>query len=278
MSFTEDFKGVFQKSENGLIKLIVINAFLFVLANLLNQFINFYSFFSLPSNIDIFISRFWSLLTYMFLHKDFSHILFNMLWLYLMGKIFVDFMGSKRLVTVYLLGGLFGGILFLLLGNFIFKNELYGTLVGSSAGVMAVVVAIAVLAPDYIIHLMFIGPVKIKYMALISFVLTTVLDLSVNTGGKIAHIGGALFGLLYAVLYKRGTDLSTIITSFSKIFSSKNKMKVAYKRSVSNEDYNASKIQLQHKIDEILDKISNSGYESLSKEEKEILFKVSNQK
>ena len=278
MSFIEDFKGVFQKSENGLVKLIVINAFLFVLANLLNQFINFYSFFSLPSNIDIFISRFWSLLTYMFLHKDFSHILFNMLWLYLMGKIFVDFMGSKRLVTVYLLGGLFGGILFLLLGNFIFENELYGTLIGSSASVMAVVVAIAVLTPDYIVHLMFLGPIKIKYIALISFVLTTVLDLSVNTGGKIAHIGGALFGLIYSVLYKNGTDLSNIFSSFAKIFSSKSKMKVAYKRSVNDEDYNACKIQLQHSIDEVLDKISKSGYESLSKEEKEILFNVSNQK
>lgn len=279
MSFIEDFKGVFRKSENGLVRLIVINVLVFVIANVVDLFGDYFSsLFSLPFELNVFISRFWSLFTYMFLHKELFHILFNMLWLYWMGKIFVDFMGSKRLVAVYLLGGVCGGLMFLLLGNLLWGNRTSVYLMGASASVMAVVIAIAVIVPNYVIHLMFFGPVRIKYIALVSFILTSVIDLNDNTGGKIAHIGGALFGLLYAVLYKRGTDLSAIITSFSKVFSAKGKMKVAYKRSATDEDYNASKIQLQHKIDEILDKISKSGYESLSKEEKEILFKVSNQK
>ena len=274
MSFSEDFKHIFRRSDNGHVKLIVINLIVFVLCNLIDLVYPFSQLFSLAANKDVFISHFWGLFTYMFLHKDAMHILFNMLWLYWMGTIFIEFLGSRRLVVVYIIGGLCGGLLFLLLGNFLWTEGQLVLLMGASGSVMAVVVAVAALVPDYTIHLMFFGPVRLKYLALFSFVTTTLLDLNVNTGGKIAHMGGALFGLLYTLQYKRGFDM----TNITKIFERRSKMKVAYKRKVSDEDYNLSKRELQRKVDEILDKISKSGYESLSKEEKEILFKASDKK
>ena len=206
----------------------------------------------------------------MFVHTDLLHVLFNLLWLYWMGNIFLEYIGSRQLLFVYIMGGMCGGILFVLLSEFINSSFL----IGASASVMAIVVAIAVLLPEYTIHLMFIGPVRLKYVALISFILTTVIDLSQNTGGKIAHVGGALFGYLYMVQYKKGNDISKLFTSLFK----KSNMKVAYKKNISDDDYSINKIALQKRVDAILDKISKSGYESLNKEEKEVLFKASGKK
>ncbi|MBN8701741.1 MAG: rhomboid family intramembrane serine protease [Bacteroidetes bacterium] len=283
MSILDDLKNTFSNN-NSLPKLIVINAILFVLINILNLISeNFYLYFSLPSTINSLLHYPWTLLTYMFTHKDFFHFLFNMLWLYWMGIIALDFLGSKRLVAIYILGGLSGGVLFLLSYLIVLNGDSPMYLLGASGAVMAVVVAIATLVPDYEIILLLFGRVKLKYLALASFVITTLIDLNVNTGGKIAHLGGALFGLTYTFLYKRGTDLSIPITKFlllfdrnSKLFEKKSKMKVVYKNTATAQKTSTiSQTELQEKTDIILDKISKSGYESLTAEEKDILFKAS---
>src|ERR1051326_280960 len=280
MSFANDFRGVFNRSGNGLMRIIVINAIVFIVVNIFDQFLKFSSaglslvqWLALPGEISHALTHAWALITYMFLHKDFFHILFNMLWLYWIGKIFVEYAGSKRLVAVYLLGGISGGILYLLV-SFLFPLYFYNTLLlGASAGVMAVVIATAILLPDYTIHLLFFGPVRLKYLALISFILTSLLDISQNTGGKISHIGGALFGAIYMLQYKNGNDISKPVTNFldwiANLFSGKPKIKISYSRKkTSDEDYNQNQRAKQARIDQILDKISKSGYDALTKEEK----------
>jgi membrane associated rhomboid family serine protease len=238
---------------------------------------------ALPSSLELLLQRPWTLVTYMFFHLDFPHIFFNMIWLWSIGTIFVEYLGSKRLFGVYILGGISGALLYLLAANFITGLPLHGFLLGASAGVMAIVVGIAVYVPDYTVNLLLFGPVKLKWLALISFILTSIIDFSANTGGKVAHIGGALFGFLYILQYKKGRDLTRGVTAITGWFSSasgpktKSHLKVKHrKRPISDEEYNASKAVEQQVIDSILDKISKSGYDSLSKREKEILFKASN--
>ena len=292
MSFIEDLKTIFKNKGNGLVKIIAINIAIFIIINIIGALIKFSGsnkdsidiWLALPSDLSKFPTRFWTIITYMFLHLDLMHILFNMLWLFWIGKIFVEFLGSQRLVSTYLLGGVSGGLLFMLISAIVpsFSNTY---LLGASAGVMAVVVGTATLVPEYVVQLMFFGPVKLKYLALVSFVLTTLLDFSVNTGGKIAHIGGAIYGLIYITQYKKGNDFSKIVNKWINLiskafnfFGKKSKLKVSYKRTISDEEYNLNKLAQQKRMDEILDKISKSGYESLSKQEKDILFKISNNK
>ena len=273
-------------------KIIVINISIFIIINIItalekisgNNVGIIDTWLALPSDISKFTSHFWTIFTYMFLHLDLMHILFNMLWLYWVGKIFTDYLGSQRLVLTYLLGGISGGVLFISISNLFPSFYSNSFLLGASAGVMAIVVGAAILVPEYTLHLLFFGPVKLKYLALVSFLLTTILDFSVNTGGKIAHIGGAIYGIVYISQYKKGRDFTKFfyrwankITQFFKNFRKSN-MKVAYKRHVSDEEFNLNKVARQKRMDEILDKISKSGYESLNKQEKEILFKISNDK
>lgn len=234
---------------------------------------------ALPGNTVLALTHAWAFITYMFLHEGVMHILFNMLWLYWLGKIFVEYVGSKRLVAVYLLGGLSGGLLFTL-ASLLFPLYFYNTfLLGASAGVMAVVIAIATLLPEYKIHLLFFGGVPLKYLALVSFILTSILDISQNTGGKISHIGGALFGAVFMLQYKNGKDITRPVIAFldwiTSLFTGRTKIKVSYRRGANDDDYNASQKAKQEKVDAILDKISKAGYESLTKEEKDFLFKAS---
>lgn len=277
MSFGNDIKNTFTRNDNGLIRLIVINAIVFVIANIISLFYDLSIWLALPSKLSVFISHPWTIVTYMFYHKDIFHLLFNMLWLYWMGQLFVDFMGSKRLVSVYVIGGIIGGLLYFLLSGLFTSNNSLNLLLGASASVMAVVVAIAAFVPNYSLHLLLFGAVQIKYIALVSFIVTTLIDFNVNTGGKVAHIGGALFGLAYTVLYKKGNDITApfnyIIDKIKLLFtkSKASTMKVAYR----NKNTYKTKTEQQIEVDEILDKISRSGYESLTKEEKEILFKAS---
>lgn len=284
MSFIRDFKNVFTRSGNGLLKIIVITSVIFVVQNIVDNIAimsgnrpYFIQLFALPAQFISAIIQPWTLITYMFLHDGILHILFNMLWLYWIGKIFVEFVNSKRLVAVYFLGGLAGALSFLMLeAMYPMKNPM----VGASAGVTAVVIATAVLLPDYVIYLLFFGGVKLKYLALIAFVLTSLLDLSQNTGGKIAHIGGALFGAVFMLQYKKGTDITkpflVLFDRIASLFTSKPKMRISYTRKrISDEEYNVNQRLKQQKIDQILDKISKSGYDALTKEEKEFLFKAS---
>ncbi|MFH2143660.1 MAG: rhomboid family intramembrane serine protease [Bacteroidota bacterium] len=295
MSILDEIKQSF-KSGTTLIKLIYINVAVFVAVRIaylifypLNSPVSsedsFISWLAVPSNSDILLQRPWTILTYMFLHEDFMHILFNMLWLWWFGRIFLQFLDQKKLLGIYFLGGISGAIFYILAFN-IFPAFAYfvnfSICMGASASIIAIVVAISFYIPDHKINLMFIGPVKLKYIALVSIGLDILSIKSENSGGHIAHLGGALYGLLYIMSFKKGKDFTKGLNNFlMSVFtwknkSKKNQMHVSYKKPKTDMDYNAEKAKNQEEINKVLDKIAKSGYDSLTKQEKEILFKESN--
>jgi membrane associated rhomboid family serine protease len=291
MGISDDIKKSFS-SGSSLTKLIYINIAVFlaisivsIIGYLLNNqaiAINALNLFSVPSSLGALLLRPWTLLTYMFTHKDILHILFNMLWLYWFGLIFLQYLDQKKLVAVYLLGGICGAVVYIVSFNiFPAFNQVVAesVAIGASASVMAVVVAIAVYVPDYSVNLLLIGRIKIKYVALAIFILTSVMDFSVNSGGKLAHIGGALFGYVYTVNLRRGRDLgkgiNKTIDFLSTLFKPRRKLRVTYKKRATDYEYNKARIDHQEKINKILDKISKGGYDSLTKEEKDLLFRES---
>jgi membrane associated rhomboid family serine protease len=232
-----------------------------------------------PGNL---IYKPWSPITYMFTHKDIWHILFNMVWFYWFGKIFLEYFDSRKLVAVYVIGGLSGAALYILSFNiFPAFTEVVGNSVaiGASASVMAVVIAIAVYVPNYPVHLFLFGRIKIIWIALGILILTSFMDISVNSGGKLAHIGGAIFGYFFTVNIRKGKDagkwLNRIFDFLAGLFKKRKKLKVTYKRPVTDYDYNKTKTERQARINIILDKISKGGYDSISKEEKDLLFRES---
>jgi membrane associated rhomboid family serine protease len=239
------------------------------------------NYFSVPSNLSVLVSQPWSPLTYMFLHTNFLHILFNMLWLYWFGKIFLERLSSSNFVSVYILGGLVGALFYILAFNSfsVFQPmALNSYALGASASVMAIVFAITFLIPEYKVYLVFLGEVKLKYIALFSIVLDLISIPVGNAGGHIAHLGGALFGFVFIYYYKKGILITKWLeTAWEKLIDStqsKPKMKVTYRKTGHSDiDYNTRKVSDQAKVDAILDRISRSGYASLSKEEKEFLFK-----
>lgn len=300
MSIIEEIKESFRKGTT-LHKLIYLNLGLFLavqivriilfLSNAYELFPGFLNYLAVPANLEVFARRPWTLISYMFLHVDFIHILFNLLWLYWFGTVFIQELGLKKLLSTYLLGGLTGGILYVISYNLfpVFEAVRSESIaLGASASVMSVVVATATYQPDRRMHLILIGPVKIIYIALIMFILTSMVDFSVNTGGKIAHIGGALTGFLFAYYYRRGRDITRgfdrMMDSIATWFKPKDRLKVTYKRSAEQKrpaddlEYNKQKAEEQKEIDRILEKISKAGYDSLSSREKEMLFKMGNKK
>jgi membrane associated rhomboid family serine protease len=238
-----------------------------------SDFIDYYSkeLLLLPSFLPRLASHFWTPFTYMFMHAGVFHILFNMLWLYFIGQIFEEYLGNKRTIGLYLLGGLTGALFFVAAYNVFpfFAAALAGsTVVGASASVMAIIVATATLLPDYSVSLILIGPVKLKWIALFYVVIDFLSIAGPNAGGEFAHLGGALFGFIYIKQLQRGNDW---IGAIAGIFRKKSKMKIVSK----NSDRNASGKPRQDEIDRILDKITESGYGSLSKQEREILSRAS---
>lgn len=291
MTIFSEIKDSFRHG-NSLTRLIYINVGVFLLLHILLVFIYLLTsgkdlmpvleWLAVPADPASLLQKPWTLFTYMFLHKDLFHILFNILWLYWFGKVFLSYFDSRKLLNVYILGGLSGGLLYFALYNLVpvLKEQASGSMaMGASAAVMAVVIAIASYVPEHRIYVVFAGEVKIIWIALISFILSSVVDFSVNTGGKIAHIGGALFGYLFILQYKKGKDMShflnNLINHAGQIFKRKPKMRVTHKRTSDDHEYNAIKKEKQKQLDFILDKISRSGYDSLTKEEKETLFKMS---
>lgn len=230
-------------------------------------------YLDLPANFSKLSSRFWTPLTYMFMHAGPLHIIFNMLWLFWIGQIFEEYLGNKRTIGLYLMGGLTGALFFLLGFNFIPVLEQMNAnanvvVVGASAAVMAVLIATATLLPDYTMVLMLFGPVKLKWLAITFVILDFLMIAGSNPGGELAHLGGALFGFVYIKQLQRGNDW---VGFFTKLFSKKAALKVVSK---SNTKSNGNTPR-QEDIDRILDKISQTGYESLSRQEKEILFRAS---
>jgi len=224
----------------------------------------------------------------MFLQEDFMHLLFNMIVLYFGGKIFTDYLSKKQLVNTYIWGGIIGALFFIITFNIfpVFQASVSRSVaLGSSASVLAILIAAATYIPNYTVQLILIGRVKLKYIA-IAFVALDILSIERgNPGGHIAHIGGAVWGYLSIILMKKGykNPLGINWFGFRKVFDwfkhdpKSNFKNVHYnKKTVSDEEYNKDRANRQKNIDEILDKISRSGYESLSKEEKELLFKASN--
>ena len=223
-----------------------------------------------------FITQPWSIITYMFLHMEILHILFNMLWLYWFGMLFLNHFSSKHLRGLYLFGGICGGVLYILAYNifpyFSAVRDL-ATLMGASASVMAIVIATTYRDPNYQIRLLLFGSVRLKYLALI-FIISDMLFLtSNNAGGHFAHLGGALGGFLFAYCLKHGTDLTKwiniILDAITSLFhwkprARKPKMKVEYGSDRQKDyQYNQQKKVSNEEIDRILDKIKKSGYSSL---------------
>jgi len=190
-----------------------------------------------------------------------------MLWLYWMGQIFLDFVKPRQFHFVYLGGGILGAVFFALIFNLVPVYQPFvaeATLKGSSAAVMAIFTAAATLVPNYSLRLMFVGEVKIKYLLLVYIFLDLIGVKEANAGGSLAHLGGALFGFVYVKLLQSGTDLSTI-------FMKKPKLRVVKNETPKKSQNNVN----QKEVDAILDKISKTGYDKLTKEEKETLFKAS---
>jgi membrane associated rhomboid family serine protease len=294
MGLWDDIKKTFREGST-LTRLIYLNIAVFIVLTII-AVIGFLitdpdisdkalNLFAVPSSLKTLLLRPWTLITYMFVHKDVWHILFNMLWLYWFGAIFLEYLDQRKLVAVYLLGGLSGALLYILSFNIFpaFAGVVSESVaIGASASVMAIVVAIAAYVPDYTVQLILFGRIKIKYMALAIFVLTSVMDFSVNSGGKLAHIGGAFFGYFYTLNLRQGRDmgkgLNSIIDFFAAMFKPRKKLKVTHKKTATEYEYNKVKVEHQAIINRILDKISKGGYDSLTKEEKETLFKESQKK
>ncbi len=280
-SIIGDIKYQFQYG-NMVMKLIFINVGVFLLFGLFNLFSFLFQSYSLyqfillkvetSASLHILMYQPWSVFTYMFLHVQIFHILFNMLWLYWFGEIFVLYLGDKKVLPLYIIGGLSGALIYILAYNLIpvFKpvaETLY--MLGASASIFAIVFAAATINPDHEIGLILIGPVKIKYVALISLLLDVINIPYSNAGGYIAHVGGALSGFLFIKALQSGFDIT-------KIFTRKPKVKVAYKSDTAKSTNGQARGNgEQEKVDEILDKIARSGYDSLTKEEKDFLFHYS---
>ena len=223
---------------------------------------------SIPANLEILANKPWTIITYMFLQREVFHILFNLLWLYWMGMIFMDFLNKRQFIFTYLAGGIAGALLYLLAYNTLPAfSELTqkSFLLGSSASVMAIVIGTATLVPDYTIRLLLFGAVRLKYLAIAYFVFDIIGMGGGNPGGSIAHIGGAILGFVFIKQLNNGSDLSRILKKRSKLKVVPNKSNTRSETIQTDQDT----------IDNILDKISKSGYESLSKNEKDALFKAS---
>lgn len=235
---------------------------------------------SMPASLSQLVFQPWSLVTYMFLHIDFMHILFNLLILYWTGSLFAEYLGNDKLWTTYVLGAIAGGLAYLVVFNIspAFSLQVnHSHLMGASAGVIAVMVAIATLLPEYTVQLILIGPVKLKYVALVSILIYFISIPLGNAGGQIAHLGGALFGFIMVKQLKKGNDITGWLSNlFNKGKRSRARMTIVRSsKPVSDDAYVEAAISKQEAIDRVLDKINKSGFDSLSKEEKEILYKAS---
>jgi len=292
MGISDQIKDTFRQGSN-LIKLVYINAAVFLFIKIFQVLAFLFGFsgvtevalqwLAVPADLGTLITRPWTLFTYMFLHEGFLHILFNLLWLYVFGRIFLMYLSQKRLVSVYLVGGLSGAVLYILAFNIFpaFQQMVpLSIALGASASVMAIVLAISVYVPNFSINLLLIGNVKLKYIAIFVVVLDILSIPSSNSGGHIAHLGGALFGYLYIAQLRKGRNITRsfdrVMDNLFAMFKPRPKFRVTHKRPMNDVEYNKWKVRHQEQIDHILEKIAKNGYESLTKEEKEILFKQGN--
>jgi membrane associated rhomboid family serine protease len=240
--------------------------------------------FMIPPRFAEFITRPWTLITYAFAHdwQGVWHILGNMLVLYWFGRLFIEYLGNDKLISVYILGAIAGAVFYLLMFNtipFYIERSGFPGMVGASAAVIAVMVAIATLLPDYTFYMLFFGPVKIKYIALFYIVVSFIGSVGPNEGGNLAHLGGAFIGFVYTKQLQAGVNwggwIAVTLDWFRNLLKPSPKVKVTYRKAEPKKPKTEFTKATQEEIDTILDKISDRGYESLTKEEKEKLFNAS---
>lgn len=285
--FSEIWHKVFRQG-NPLYVVIGINVLIFIILGLLGALSSLrilpagtsawlLNWLSLPASFSAFIWKPWTAVTYMFTQVSFFHLLFNVLWLYWLGIIFLSFLNKRQFIFTYLAGGMVGAILYgvsYALVPALREQAMYHVLIGSSASVSAVIFASATLVPNYSIRMLFLGNVPLKYLALAFMVLDLLGVGSTNAGGSIAHLGGALMGFLYVRQLQQGKDWSRILGPRKK----KRRLRVVSVKETpapASAKPTAQTEPNQEIIDRILDKISISGYDSLTQEEKEALFRAS---
>lgn len=293
-----DLRNKFRR-ENIAIQFIYINIAIFLIISLIklglylfNLDINWIlDILSLPASLKSILYKPWTIISYMFMHNGILHILFNMLLLYWFGQFFLHYFSAKHLRGLYILGGIIGGLFFVIAYNLfpIFKPlTSTATLLGASAAVLAIVIASACRNPNQEVRLLLIGSIKLKYIALFVIAIDLLTITSDNPGGHIAHLGGAFSGYIFAMNLAKGRDLTLWINNIIdfplfishkiKERKKKKKMKVVYKANTKRQDdyvYNAEKKAASEEIDKILDKIKESGYHNLTDEEKQKLFNAS---
>lgn len=279
------------RSGSTVIRLIYINAAVFLMYNAVEIFLTLFkvsidlsSYLAVPASFQNLLSYPWTIVTYMFMHKNFMHILFNMIALYWFGKIFTMYFTEKQLTGLYISGGIAAALLYILSFNIFpyFEDVIYmSSMIGASGSVMAIMVASAVKSPDMELRLLLFGNVKLKYIAIVFMLISFFGITSMNAGGEIAHLGGALFGYFFVVSLRKGKDITRfvnkIIDFLVDVFTGKKIWRKKLKttrpgRKMNDGDFNAAKAQNMAEIDKILDKIKKSGYESLTAEEKKRLF------
>lgn len=309
-SFWDNLKNAFKYRDNSLYKLIAINLIVFFSVLIVRVFMTIGGFgewyqaglkyLMMPASLSKLATQPWSVFTYMFLHEGVFHILFNMLFLYWFGLLIHQYLGSRKLANLYILGGVFGAVFYVLIYNlapYFSASVDSSMMLGASAGVFAVVVGAATLTPNTTFFLLLLGPVKIVYIAVFYVILSFANSIGANAGGEIAHLGGALLGYLYIVQLRRGIDWGVPVQKVGMVFENlfsgrKAKVKVSYRREKAStssagafDRFKTQKTEIegsskkehisQEEIDRILDKIADKGYEGLSKEEKRKLFEFS---
>lgn len=235
-----------------------------------------FDLFSVPLTFQEFIYRPWTIITYQFIHGDIMHILMNLLILYWFGQMLINFLNKKQILGIYLTGGIAGGLIYLIAMTFlpVFQGRVSLGMVGASASIMAILFAMATLRPSMEVKPIFFPPIQLKYIALALLIIDYLGTVQTNAGGAFAHIGGASFGVLYIKQLQQGRDLGKWTYFIGDLFKkrSKTKMKIVHKSKTSV----GKKFQNQEdKLNHILDKISQSGYGSLTSDEKDFLNKTS---
>jgi membrane associated rhomboid family serine protease len=261
------------RQQGALTKIIALNVAIFLTVNVvanLSHVTNPLDYLALPVGGSQFLFRFWTLFTFMFTHDQFWHLFWNMLLLYFLSQVFFIIFGQKKLLYVYVMSGVAGGAMGLLFPESFSQPHLFG----ASSAILGVGAVMVIYTPDYRVNLFGVFAIPYKYLFLAIFVLNTIVDLSVNTGGKISHMGGTAFGLIYAYYLKRGFDF----LNFSFNFKKKSRLKVISHNKSYSPPVERRETNDEQKMDMLLDKISRSGYESLTKNEKEELFKLSQKK
>lgn len=249
----------------------------------------FMDFLQMPSYLPQFLATPWTAFTYMFVHLDLMHILFNMLWLFFFGGMFLRWFSPRQLGGLYIIGGLFGALFFAVFYNLLPAFEgVNASLMGASASILALGIAVAFYRPDEPVSLFLLGTIKLKWLAIVMVVMDVLSLNGNNAGGSMAHLGGAVAGLVFGWTLRRNIDITRWINPFidfiTTLFRPRPRMKVTYQRSKSEKTYKAPDVDQEYRdkrkaemdrLDTILDKIKKSGYDSLTAQEKQQLFESS---